>query len=279
MSATRLLLLEALLAVGINNQALGQVIRRELDALRQLVTIITGDIAPEAEQAAATLSRKQFQQVSRYTGQPVDFEATLGATSTQRQAISTGMVANATSWIDGLQSRLNSEIANLRNAGESTEAAADRLLATTIADGRASEWRLAGTTMAISTQRDLWQAANGIVGAVRQAGQRQTGQVWKKQAIAAIDERTTDCCLRVHGQIRGLDEPFVLTGTPRYADKQQHAPFHWHCRTAESLWIAEFETVGITTDEMRSAARAEIEARQRTGRRVEIHPAHATSRR
>ncbi|MEM7344593.1 MAG: hypothetical protein AAF485_10145 [Chloroflexota bacterium] len=76
-----------------------------------------------------------------------------------------------------------------------------------------------------------------------------------------------------------VDEPYVLKGTPRYADEQQHPPFHPYCRTAETLWIEEFEDVGVTTAEMRSAADAELAAREITKKRVEIHPADATSRR
>lgn len=66
-------------------------------------------------------------------------------------------------------------------------------------------------------------------------GQARAGGEFRRQAIAAIDNRTTDCCIRVHGQVVGLNEPFRLTGTPRYADEQQSPPFHDYCRTAEAL--------------------------------------------
>lgn len=103
-------------------------------------------------------------------------------------------------------------------------------------------------------------------------------QRWFHQAVAAIDERTTDCCLRVHGQVQPLDEDFELTGTPRYADHLPHPPFHWYCRSAEAL--VRPEDVGDDlTQEMVDAARAELRAREATGRRVEIHPADARSRR
>ena len=117
-----------------------------------------------------------------------------------------------------------------------------------------------------------------MAGVLYAAGQVQTGERWRKQAIAALDERTTDCCLRVHGQIKDLDEPFHLTGTPRFADEMQHPPFHWFCRTVETLWVEQFEQAGITTKEMRAAANAELKARE-DGSRQEIHPASATSRR
>jgi hypothetical protein len=58
---------------------------------------------------------------------------------------------------------------------------------------------------------------------------------FKKQAIAALDARTTDCCRRVHGQVVGLHEPFRLTGTPRFAGRMQAPPFHWYCRSTLAL--------------------------------------------
>jgi len=121
-------------------------------------------------------------------------------------------------------------------------------------------------------------AATWLVGvsmALRQTG---TQSEYKRQAVAAIDERTTDCCLNVHGQIVGMEEDFSLTGTPRFADNLRDPPFHWNCRTATCL--VHVKDVGDElTGSMRSAARSELTARAATGTRQEIHPAHATSRR
>lgn len=101
---------------------------------------------------------------------------------------------------------------------------------------------------------------------------------FRRQAIAAIDERTTDCCLRVHGQVVGLDDDFKLTGTPRFADRMRNPPFHWYCRTSVAL-VRREDAEDDVTREMREAARAELRAREQTGQRVRIHPAHARSRR
>lgn len=104
------------------------------------------------------------------------------------------------------------------------------------------------------------------------------GQVFFKQAVAAIDERTTDCCLRVHGQVVPLDGEFHLTGRPRFAEYMAASPFHWSCRTALALVRPE-DAEDQLTAEMVNAARIELAARERTGRRRVIHPAHARSRR
>jgi len=114
-----------------------------------------------------------------------------------------------------------------------------------------------------------------IQDSIAQAG---AGDEYMRQAIAAIDERTTDCCLRVHGQVVSLDGEFTLTGTPRFADRLHAPPFHWYCRTGIAL-VRRIDADDEWSQEMRDAARAELTAREETGQRVEIHPAHARSRR
>lgn len=99
---------------------------------------------------------------------------------------------------------------------------------------------------------------------------------FQKQVVAAIDERTTDCCLRAHGQVVPLDKKFHLTGTPRYADNLDWTPFHWYCRSSVALYLPQFDDE--LTAGMQQAARAELLAREER-ERVEIHPAHARSKR
>lgn len=123
-----------------------------------------------------------------------------------------------------------------------------------------------------------WGWAVGLYGGGQRPGQRPGQGVWLKQAVAAIDERTTECCLRVHGQVTTLDGEFHTTGRPRFAEWQPNPPFHWGCRTATALVRPEDAADGLT-QEMMDAARAELRARAETGRRAEIHPASATSRR
>lgn len=62
-----------------------------------------------------------------------------------------------------------------------------------------------------------------------------------KQAVAVIDLRTTDCCRKVNGQIQPKERPFLLTGTPRYADRAMAPPFHNYCRTSVALFLERME--------------------------------------
>lgn len=80
-----------------------------------------------------------------------------------------------------------------------------------------------------------------------------------KLAVAAVDSRTTGCCLKVHGQVQPFYQPFHLTGTPRYADRLDWSPFHPYCRTSIALYLREFDD-GITQG-MHEAASAQLARR------------------
>lgn len=278
LQAARLRLVETLLRSGLSTE-FSLAIRRELDELRRQVSRLAGEQAGPVEDLVLAFARRQFDLVARLLGQSLDFSQAAQSTAAERQAILAGLDGNARGWIDVLEVRLLAELSRLRSGEETVEAAAARLLAEDVADGRVSVWRHGRNALVQESGRDLWAAGAALAGSLYRAGQSQAGQQWNKQAIAAIDENTTDCCLRVHGQIQPLGQTFSLTGTPRYADRMQHPPFHGHCRTVEALYLEVFETVGVPTGAMRDAARAELEARASTGRRVEIHPANATSRR
>jgi hypothetical protein len=64
---------------------------------------------------------------------------------------------------------------------------------------------------------------------------------FQKQAVAALDSKTTDCCLRVHAQVQPLNQPFHLTGTPRYGDYIDWPGFHGFCRTSGVLYLPQFD--------------------------------------
>jgi len=105
-------------------------------------------------------------------------------------------------------------------------------------------------------------AVGGAMGVMARSGERVADRgEYREQAIATIDERTTDCCLRVHGQIKGLDEPFTLAGTPRFADEMMSSPFHWYCRTSIAL-VHRDDMEDDLTGQMREAAGKELAARR-----------------
>jgi hypothetical protein len=92
---------------------------------------------------------------------------------------------------------------------------------------------------------------------------RNTREVYKKIAVAQVDNKTTRCCLKVNGQIQDIDKPFHTTETPAWADWQDAPPFHWYCRTALALYDEMWDD-GISV-EMMTAATIELDRRSRSG--------------
>lgn len=237
--------------------------------LRQAAGELARAHQPQIAEAAHTYADRQLE-VLRPAG---------AAPAVTPQVIASSSFETAlTASVDLVQASLVSTASQLRLAGEDVDLVG-RLLSVNILDSRASAWRLGRNRLASDVILAIWAAANGITGMIYDQAGAQMGETYQRQAIAAIDENTTDCCLRVHGQTVGMEEKFHLTGVPRFSDYVHAPPFHFSCRTAVALYHPAMESVGVTTSEMKAAARAERRARRRTGRRQEIHPAHATSRR
>ncbi|KPL72267.1 hypothetical protein ADN00_15740 [Ornatilinea apprima] len=106
----------------------------------------------------------------------------------------------------------------------------------------------------------MWTTWGGVV----QTSTKQKNRI-EKLAVVAVDSRTTDCCLNVHGQHVPFDEPFHLTGTPRYADHLDWSPFHNYCRTSIALYYEDYDD-GIT-DQMKKEAGSEKDRRGEDKRR------------
>jgi hypothetical protein len=102
----------------------------------------------------------------------------------------------------------------------------------------------------------------GVPGYLNKPVQGET-LVYRKVAVAALDQHTTPCCLAVHGQVQPLDQPFHLTEPPAFAPHIDHPPFHWYCRTAIALHLERYDT-GIT-QAMRDSAQVIIAERAAGG--------------
>jgi hypothetical protein len=74
----------------------------------------------------------------------------------------------------------------------------------------------------ILTEMAFWLTSLSVL-SYEQGTKRKMPEV-VRQAVAQIDQHTTQTCLNVHGQIVGEDEDFHLTGTPKYADEPKSCP-------------------------------------------------------
>lgn len=246
-----------------------------------LIGRLRSQIALATQQAMAgqeTIRVQALELARRFAAcQGVSDEAQAQALPQAGMLVFTGQVE---AWGQATQARYMADVQRLQQGDEDDGQAALVLFAAPIsATGRASTYRRSRNELGLAGALALWGLAAGALGLLYGAQQVVTGVRYWKQAIAAIDERTTDCCLQVHGQIQPLDKPFELRGTPRFGDRVMNPPFHWYCRTATALYRPEMEQTGLTTPDLVSAARAELLARATTGKRVEIHPASGVSRR
>lgn len=229
---------------------------RELE--RQTGTILRGVVSSQAEIALEQLGREMALLPPSYRVGIASFaaieaplvETFLPAVLSDAQAIPRSVLAT-----------LTRELQNGLIQGESFPDLVRRLMASTPTGTGPAVWRNGQLSAELMTRRTVITAANqaklSSLNAVNGRGETQV----QKQAIAAIQGRTTDTCLRVHGQIRDVGEPFDLTGTPRFADRMMSPSFHWNCRTSVAMYHPLFERGGLTTSNMRSSAQAELRRR------------------
>lgn len=155
-----------------------------------------------------------------------------------------------------LRATLRRELQSGLIQGESFPNLVARLMATS----EPSTWRNGALSAERMTRRLVITANNAAKNAYLTRAREELPDI-RKQAVASISSRTTDTCIRVHGQIQDVDRPFVLTGEPKFAREMMHPAFHWNCRTAETMWHPAFERSGLTTANMRSSAEAELKRR------------------
>ncbi len=129
--------------------------------------------------------------------------------------------------------------------------------------GEGAVFPRAQTSAELATRRLVVAAENGAKQASIAQVAESIPQI-QKQALAAIGKGTTDCCLRVHGQIQPVESPFELIGEPRFADRLMTSPFHWNCRTGIVMHHPFFEGA-MPTGKLKAQAAAELKRRREEG--------------
>jgi hypothetical protein len=258
--ARRALVDELLSLWGGDAYALKRAIERELDALGREVAGLSRPYRDGLDDATADYARRQFDLVRRVDPSTPDYDTLRMMTSTQRAAL-LATLAETPQWVAILRAQLLAGADRLRGAQEDERAAAGQLFALPLSSGRASAWRVGMNDAALFSDRLLVSVGAGLLAVDYIAGNERSARAWQKQALATIDMDTTDCCLQVHGQVQALNDPFHLTGTPRFADYMQREPFHWNCRTDVAIYLPELEEVALPTKELRADARAEMASR------------------
>jgi hypothetical protein len=277
LDGTRARLAEAMAGARLDRGRVRQVAVREFRALGEKTARIGRDYEGRVTITVEGFVAGQLEIARSVMPGVVDADAIRREMRGESKRLAAEVLGNTPTWVAQLSTTYLAELSRMRVAGDDWRTATDRLLAVDLVAGRASVTRAAGNSLALEADLDVWTLAMAMAQNSFERAGRRSRVVFKKQAIAAIDDRTTECCLRVHGQVQEMKAPFVLTGRPRFADRLQGPPFHWRCRTATTLYSEAMEMVGVPTAAMLAAARAELKARARTGTRATIWPSHATS--
>lgn len=180
-------------------------------------------------------------------------------------------------WIDNAQSNVMGTMNRVALTDDPD--ALDLLFSAGLLNGRASAYRKGLNSLNTSVGVGVYTLGNSILNILYDLMSSSPELIYARQVIATIDELTTETCLRTHGQVKGINQPFEIRGTPRFSDQIMSPPFHWYCRTSVSLYHPTMEELlgFVDTETLVKMANAELIARGLTGTRVEIHPSHATS--
>jgi hypothetical protein len=153
------------------------------------------------------------------------------------------------------------------NAKTTTGEAVDQLLGEVDPLGVAANpsiWAKSAGELVLWANDAFWDDVNGTTAETYGLVAAGTEKQYYKQWVSGIDERTTETCLILNGAVVPLEEPFQVTGTPRFADEVDGPPGHWNCRSALAL-IREDELGDELTQRMAAARDTEAERRKGLG--------------
>lgn len=235
--------------------ALLQQIDGRLLALEREVGAILRNILSSADDIAFQNIRRELELL------PSAFRPSLSFARFETQLIEQFLpvaMEDLTLGTSALRSTLRRELQSGLLQGESFPNLVKRLMNTS----EPSAWRNGQLSAERMTRRTVIHANNASKQHYIAEARREVPTI-QKQAIAAINSATTQCCLRVHGQIQPPDKPFELTAEPRFARHMMHSPFHWNCRTSIAMYHPSFESGDMPTGKLREKAQAEIKKRSK----------------
>lgn len=250
---------------------------RILAAYRDARMVLDNPAALENRALVANVLARLRREIEAEAGSLIDAGLDLGAAQARTQLRAYGLPAGQAprALRDEIRDALAGAVAGLvvvqtaRVAAAALSGAAPEEL---VGDGTRMGILSPGEVM-ITARDSIARASYGAYDYAVAETTQASGERWFKQVVAAIDERTTDCCLQLHGVAVPMDEDFEVEGEPRYADTQAGPPFHWNCRSALAL-VTEADVADELTGRMQSAARAEIGSRER-GENVTTAPSNA----
>lgn len=248
----------------------GQVARiKEIEKrIQQLSTDIADylkDQIPEAMDIGLSNAEHDVELMSKALRTRVKNETLFAGIDPQLASVVESVIARIPGIVEPLAGQITFELQYSLTQGDSFDQIVQRLLSADLGPQGASFFRRGAISMELFSRRSVVDSNNASRQLVYERAAKTIGKL-QKQAIAAIDDRTTECCLKVHSQIQDLDKPYKLTGTPRFQDEMMFPGFHWRCRTSSAAYHPAFDEAAEGTEAstayMLSQARKALKAQQ-----------------
>lgn len=233
-----------------NRGLLEQIERRLLELQQQ-----TGNVLENAIREQPELASEEIERQLRIL--PKEIRDDIGAFTRIERSLVERYIAVATEQLDGQTAMTRTLIRRELQSGliqgqDFVTLARSIFRATSPGEGPAV-WRNGELSAMRLTRRVVIEANNASRQEfIRQASENAQGI--QKQLVAAINGDTTQTCLRAHGQIQPVDEPYQLSGQPRFAREMQYPGFHWNCRSASVMYHPAYESGALNTATMRRQA-------------------------
>jgi hypothetical protein len=239
---------------------------REIDRTIQGLSTMIADYLRDQLPAAAEAGREQAERdvinMARALGVDLAKEAAFAGIDGQLAITVEAFIKRIPSIVDPLAAQLTGELQYSLTQGDAFDQIVQRLLAAELGPEGASFFRRGALSMELFSRRAVIDSNNASRQLVYERAKEVIPEM-QKQAVAVVQPGvTTECCLRVHGQIQPIDQPYRLTGQPRFADEMMFPAFHWRCRSSSVAYHPLYDQLAegteASTKAMREQARAAL---------------------
>ena len=241
-----------------------------LNSIDARLRTLSSDIAIQTREALATsqglaLASAEAELRRIATLLDIDFDIFIGQFDEQLADLVDSIMLGVNGLSDSQRVGFAAELTTSLIRGDSFERLADRLFALEPSSSGVSFARRGANSIELLVRRVVIEANNASRQLIYERAETQIPGL-KKQLIAAIQPgRTTETCLKAHGQVQDIGSPYRLVGSPRFSREIMYPPFHWRCRSSSVAYHAEAEKRSkLKTEDMKDDAKAVLDQNKET---------------
>ena len=188
-----------------NDVMLTRAIEARLAVLQGEFTAIFREVMPEMARRGALAGSSEVLAIASALGVELfDF-----AVNPLLEPVVEATLALVPEEVARFRSLILAELRTGLSGGEAIPTLMRRIFQRVPVDGRSSVFKRGMVSAELLTRRAVIQASNNAKAIYLEQAVEQVPEL-KKQAVASINGRTSDTCLRVHGQVQNVGDPFEL---------------------------------------------------------------------